>query len=299
MNNKIMLTNDNSIKKINFIYFILLTLLILFGFYKNGIIPYYHGYINILEMFKPIVLPYLFYYVTSFIVYVKTKRKNASYYSLLPTSGLIVGMLLPISFNFFLLLIIYIITTFVYVFYIENKISINFIMYSICIILLCSMAIYQNFDITSLFMNKYEYNVKIDSNISKKILGFNVSGISSSNVVLSVIIAFLLYFLTIYKYNISIYSIMSFIVVALPFSLLFKYDIYGMFNSYVLFMLIFGVNEIKTSSYTNLGEVVSGILLGILIFINSFISIPFSVIISSLILSLITPILNKLCRKVI
>ena len=48
--------SNNSIKRITLTYVISLLPLILFGFYKNGISLYIKKYVNILEMFKPLVI---------------------------------------------------------------------------------------------------------------------------------------------------------------------------------------------------------------------------------------------------
>ena len=50
-----MIKSNNSIKRLCITYLISLIPLIIFGFYKNGISLYIKRYINLLEMFKPLL----------------------------------------------------------------------------------------------------------------------------------------------------------------------------------------------------------------------------------------------------
>lgn len=98
--------NNHSTKKIMIHLLISLTPIILFSFYKNGIIPYQHGSINFLGIFYPLVF-ILIPTLTSFLIellyalfFLKKDRAGLKEYlsesfSIFP--GLFLGLILPIN----------------------------------------------------------------------------------------------------------------------------------------------------------------------------------------------------------
>jgi Na+-translocating ferredoxin:NAD+ oxidoreductase subunit D len=112
--------STNKTKKIMMHLFIALMPLILFSFYKNGILPYQNGYISVLEMLRPIlmILVASLTCVVSEIVYFKfiDKKDNIKElikesYSIFP--GLFLALTLPLYTPFSILIVGSIIATIV------------------------------------------------------------------------------------------------------------------------------------------------------------------------------------------
>jgi len=98
--------SDNSTRRTMVHLLIALSPIIVFAFYKNGIIPYQKGYSNFLEMFFPILfilLPTLTSFITELlysIIFLKKKNDALKEYlsesfSIFP--GLFLGLILPIN----------------------------------------------------------------------------------------------------------------------------------------------------------------------------------------------------------
>ena len=102
--------SNNSIKRITLTYIISLLPLILFGFYKNGISLYIKKYVNILEMFKPLVIILLGFLIgaTVNVIYEKKINKNKDnikdiiFSSLHPIYGILIGCISSINTNIIL-----------------------------------------------------------------------------------------------------------------------------------------------------------------------------------------------------
>lgn len=96
----------NSTKKMMIHLLIALTPIIIFSFYKNGIIPYNHGYVSFIEMFYPllfVLIPTLTSLIIEILyatIFLKKKKEDLKEYisesfSIFP--GLFLGLILPIN----------------------------------------------------------------------------------------------------------------------------------------------------------------------------------------------------------
>lgn len=106
------LKSSNTTSKMMFKLLISLIPIILFSFYKNGILPYIKGYADIFMMFKPLMMviissivclfsEYLWYYFTSSKKSIKYLINNS--YSIIP--GVFLALILPINTSYLILII--------------------------------------------------------------------------------------------------------------------------------------------------------------------------------------------------
>ncbi len=263
--------SDNSIKKITLIYIISLLPLILFGFYKSGISLYIKKYINILEMFKPLVIILLGFIIGILvnIIYEKKINKNKDnikdiiFSSLHPIYGILIGCISSINTN----IILFSIVTFIVLLiskFIKNT-KINYIALTSLIIFFI-MNIFGKFS----FLNIYEVSNKFNMNAIDYLFGKGSGGIVTTNILLLIISYIILYNSNIYKRNIPIYSFISFLLLTIIYCFI-KNDIGNimnmLFTNGILFSFVYIASEPNSSSYTRLGSTIYGIIVGILSFI--------------------------------
>lgn len=296
----IYLHDKKNIRTINLILFILSIPLILFGFYKNGIVVLLKDKIGIIEMFIPLILPFVFYYIVYFLTYYKNKKKfkkSVLEYSLLPNYGLLIGMCIPPHNNLIITILIFIIISFIYIYFLDNKVSINYMALSLLIIIIVNMLVLK-VNYLELYSNQYELSTELQYSTFSNIMGFNFGGLSSSSNILILFFAIILCATSIYKYEISITTTIVYIIIFFILKILgVSISYHDIFNFSSLFLILIIGTEMKTTPVTIAGRNTYGILLGIFIFIFSFLGMPISILLSIIICSIISPILNIIYRK--
>lgn len=263
--------SNNSIKRITLTYIISLLPLILFGFYKNGISLYIKKYVNILEMFKPLVIILLGFLIgaTVNVIYEKKINKNKDnikdiiFSSLHPIYGILIGCISSINTN----IILFSLVTFIILLiskFIKNT-KINYITLTSLIIFFI-MNIFGKFS----FLNAYEVSNNFNMNAIDYLFGKGNGGIVTTNILLLIISYIILYNSNIYKRNIPIYSFISFLLLTIIYCFI-KNDIGNimnmLFTNGILFSFVYIASEPNSSSYTRLGSTIYGIIVGILSFI--------------------------------
>lgn len=263
--------SNNSIKRITLTYIISLLPLILFGFYKNGISLYIKKYVNILEMFKPLVIILLGFLIgaTVNVIYEKKIKKNKDnikdiiFSSLHPIYGILIGCISSINTN----IILFSLVTFIILLiskFIKNT-KINYITLTSLIIFFI-MNIFGKFS----FLNAYEVSNNFNMNAIDYLFGKGNGGIVTTNILLLIISYIILYNSNIYKRNIPIYSFISFLLLTIIYCFI-KNDIGNimnmLFTNGILFSFVYIASEPNSSSYTRLGSTIYGIIVGILSFI--------------------------------
>ena len=263
--------SNNSIKRITLTYIISLLPLILFGFYKNGISLYIKKYVNILEMFKPLVIILLGFLIgaTVNVIYEKKIKKNKDnikdiiFSSLHPIYGILIGCISSINTN----IILFPLVTFIILLiskFIKNT-KINYITLTSLIIFFI-MNIFGKFS----FLNAYEVSNNFNMNAIDYLFGKGNGGIVTTNILLLIISYIILYNSNIYKRNIPIYSFISFLLLTIIYCFI-KNDIGNimnmLFTNGILFSFVYIASEPNSSSYTRLGSTIYGIIVGILSFI--------------------------------
>ena len=263
--------SNNSIKRITLTYIISLLPLILFGFYKNGISLYIKKYVNILEMFKPLVIILLGFLIgaTVNVIYEKKINKNKDnikdiiFSSLHPIYGILIGCISSINTNIILFSLVTFIILLISKFTKNTKI--NYITLTSLIIFFI-MNIFGKFS----FLNAYEVSNNFNMNTIDYLFGKGNGGIVTTNILLLIISYIILYNSNIYKRNIPIYSFISFLLLTIIYCFI-KNDIGNimnmLFTNGILFSFVYIASEPNSSSYTRLGSTIYGIIVGVLSFI--------------------------------
>ena len=263
--------SNNSIKRITLTYIISLLPLILFGFYKNGISLYIKKYVNILEMFKPLIIILLGFIIGILvnIIYEKKKNKNKDnikdiiFSSLHPIYGILIGCISSINTNIILFSLVTFIILLISKFTKNTKI--NYITLTSLIIFFI-MNIFGKFS----FLNAYEVSNNFNMNTIDYLFGKGNGGIVTTNILLLIISYIILYNSNIYKRNIPIYSFISFLLLTIIYCFI-KNDIGNimnmLFTNGILFSFVYIASEPNSSSYTRLGSTIYGIIVGVLSFI--------------------------------
>ena len=289
-----MIKNNDSIKRINFIYLISLIPLILFGFYKNGINLYYKKYVGIYGLFKPLILVISGFIIGIIIniIYEKIIKKNkmslkdAIFSSFHPLYGLLIGGISSINIS---------IITFTLVTFIMLFIS-KFLKYKINYVALTSLILFFIMNIKGefSFLNIYESSRNFNLNTLDYLLGKGSGGIITTNILLLLVSFLILYLSKTYKKNIPIYSTITFTILVIIYCL-YKGSIGSimdmLFTNGILFAFIFIATDSISSSYTKKGMVIYGIFVGLITFglylINPALSSLGAILIASILNSVI------------
>ncbi len=275
--------NDNYLHEkknnINTIYLIVLSFLIAFGFYKNGILVFKEFSNNYIMLFKPILFPILSIGISilfDFIFNKSLKLNDNSIYLLL------VSMIIPV--NTSILLFIFLNLIF--------NILIKFV-FDKCNLRINYVALFKLIIIGVLiFFNKYNYanNLEIIKKYSYDLIdifiGRGISGVCSSSILFSFLGYIFLSLNKYYKNEIPIISIISYMVLVLIFKFAFNHVI--IINSLIIFAFIFIAPLNSFSPAIKKDKVIYSILTGILTFIFTyFVNMYDGVIIAILIASTI------------
>ena len=150
-----------------------------------------------------------------------------------------------------------------------------------------------------LFLNVYEESVNHSYSITNYLFGNGSGGISNTLFIYSILIFIYLICDFSYKKHIVLTSLtVYYILLALSFVILKKFDYNIALNNNLIFAFIF-LNTISIfSPYTKGGCYLYGFILGLFSFIFSFIDINIGVYLVSLILSFVFPYFDKFILKI-
>ena len=303
---KIFLHSENSILRLNLQYLILLVPLVLFGFYKNGIIVYQKGYTTILGMFKPLIIPISSLLIGLLIFYLlNTKRKITVFESFkistFPIQTLILGMVLPIKVNIYVFLITLPILSFFYLkFFYNKKLSFNFIALSLIVIVLSSYLLSDYKTIAQLYINNYENSVILNPSIYRLLIGFNHSGLAITNHIISIMIFIYLIPKITFKREISLYLLSIFLLIGsinLVIGSSFSEQLRFIFNSSLLFCIFFIANELTSTPATKLAMFFYSLLVMIFYWLFSIITKDLAIFLSIFIVSISSYWLDIIFKK--
>ena len=281
-------------KSLNNITTISLILLILFGFYKNGIFLYTKNYVTFLEMFKPLLLIFMSIsgsVLGSFIhEHKKQKGIKLEYIDVLKTDiieSTILACVLPISTSPIILFIVVLI-----MYLIKDKYKFNYLALLFVIISLINRLLG-----TNVYENVYELSTVLNYNRIDLFFGLGSGGIASTSIVLIIGALIALSFNKLYKKEVAISSILTFIVITLLLSVIgnnYSGIFKTLFSHNILFALVFVAPITLYSCYTTKGQVLSGIIIGISTIVLSY-YIPYeSVFVSIFLVSLIKNIIDRI-----
>lgn len=270
-------------------YLIALIPLLIFSFYKNGILLYQNKLISFLDMFIPIYF-YIFSIVISFII---AKIFKEDKYEMILYS-LIVSLSISINTN----MIIYPILLFVGFFIIEYleklkgwKLHKTSIMHLLLILALLINA-YSYFNIAEK-LDIFHYN------LFDVFLGFTSGALATTSLFLCIVALTLLSFNRFYKKRIALscsvtYALIIFIIFLISGES--KYLIY-LLSGNAYFSFIFIASDLYISPYSEKGMIYYGVLIGVLTSLLTII-IPYEAsVLAIFICSLFVPLINKYTNK--
>lgn len=279
------LKSKNNENKILVKYILLLIPFLIYGFYKNGILLYKGGYVNIFYMFKPLILTI----ISILISYLFTKYKKEEFISYRLYLNILSSLIALPNTNIFIYLIILFLVNILYTF---KKVNISLI--TILLLIIVSM-IFSKY----LFLNVYEESVNHSYSITNYLFGNGSGGISNTLFIYSILVFIYLICDFSYKKHIVVTSLtVYYILLIISFVLFKKFDYNLLLNNNLVFSFIF-LNTISIfTPYTKGGCYLYGFILGLISFCFSFIDINLGVYLISLILSFTSLYFDKLILKI-
>lgn len=289
----------NKVLGINLLYILSILPVIIFGFYKNGIVVHNHGYISLFLSLQYLVIPIVIIvlsYVFEIYYYIGLK-KDEDYHnvvnSLVPYINalcyLVCGPL-----DYLWLTIPLIIVLDIGLKFIDNKFTINQVALFKCILYLILMIM----GIKSV-ANNYELTIEASNSFKNLFLGNYVGEIGVTSTLLVLVGYGILFFNSYYKKEIPIISLLCYAIVSVIIVLVlgtgFKTLLVDTVQSGLLFNLVFVGTISEATPVVKMGRIIYALLLGFLcaICINIFhLNILIYVVILGL--SLFTNLFNKI-----
>lgn len=287
------MTKKGISSRLYFTTFLCLIPLLLFGLYKNGVQLYKKDLVSFIEMIKPLIIIAMSIagaFIGSFIREFKAKNKDIKKVinnnKIILLEAMIIAFLMPINSSPIILFIFMIIMGLFFRRFELNRIASFYILIEV---------INKILGLNS-FENLYEYSALAKYNGLDLFLGFSSGGICSTSIILILISLFILMNNKIYKKEISVYSIISFVVLTSIFYMIkgdYASILPKVFGYNIFFIYVFVAPNLYSSSYTEKGKILSGILIGILTFVLSLVTYYGSAIIACFIVSILKGILDK------
>lgn len=327
------LKSSNSTNKMMKHLIISLIPIILFAFYKNGILPYIHGYTNVYQLFKPLIMVILscltcFFTEYCFYKYVTKDHKNFkdlinNTYSIIP--GIFLSLILPVNTSLLILIIGSVFASFIgklvyggFGHNIFNPALVGrlFVIASYGAVIMSSGGyynIYESVDavtsatplanLSSLnYVGSYEEVVGPYGSLLDLFLGKMPGALGEVSKLLIILAFIYLVCNKVLKWRISIsylftVFVMSFIIGIINGEGLW-YPMFHILTGGLMFGAVFMATDPVTSPISNSAGVVYGICLGILtIFFRFLTPYPEGVLSSILFMNLLVPIFNNYTIK--
>lgn len=234
-------------------YFIALIPLLLFSFYKNGILLYQNGLISFIDMF----IPLCFYGISSIVGFLVAYINKSDKWEYV-LYALILACTVSINTN----MLIYPIVLFVSLFiasFLKKKKEFNLLAFTRILLIL------------ALLLNSYSY-----MNVAEKIntfnynyfdifIGYGVGGLASNSLFFCLIAFIILCFNKFYKRVIPIISSISFFLVLLILFFITKNNIYleNLINGSAYFAFVFVGADLYVGPCTKIGKIIYGLVIGL------------------------------------
>ena len=199
--NNVYVRSKKNIYQISITRILLLLPMILYGVYKNGLFLYINKYTNLYGLFRPLIFIFGGAFIGAMVnviyelIFNKKNNNNPTIREILFSSfhieyGIILGCLVSINTN----VLVFFLSVFGLLMvskFFKNRVNI------MCVIFITIYAIQtlvlQNFD----YMNIYESNKLFEYNILDYIIGKNVGGIASTNILINLLV--FVYFFQLYN----------------------------------------------------------------------------------------------------
>ena len=279
--------------------------MILYGVYKNGLFLYINKYTNLYGLFRPLIFIFGGAFIGAMVnviyelIFNKKNNNNPTIREILFSSfhieyGIILGCLVSINTN----VLVFFLSVFGLLMvskFFKNRVNI------MCVIFITIYAIQtlvlQNFD----YMNIYESNKLFEYNILDYIIGKNVGGIASTNILINLLVFVLLSVTNNTKTSIGILSMLTSLFLFSIYCMFANVNIGNVFFQYgYIFVFTFVATDYVTSSYTILGMRIFGIVVGVLTFAFYFVNPILAPFIAVLLTSFLNNLIdrsNKLFKK--
>lgn len=275
-------------------YFAALVPLILFGLYKNGVRLYQKDLVDLLNMFKPLIILFMGAFgALAGSVIRELKRGEKLDFSIINKckgnilEAILAVAILPLKSS---PLIVFAVTFAVSLFL--NRLKINRIVLEYIAI--------EGFNVLfglNNFLSAYDESTILNYDGLDLFFGFGPGGIFATSIFLICIALLILSFSKFYKKELSISSIVTFLILGIvPKMIVGNYNeiLPYIFGYNFLFILVFIGPNMYSSSYTVQGQVLSGVLIGILTYGLSFLTPYTSAVLAILIVSLFKGVLDRI-----
>ena len=303
--NNVYVRSKKNIYQISITRILLLLPMILYGVYKNGLFLYINKYTNLYGLFRPLIFIFGGAFIGAMVnviyelIFNKKNNNNPTIREILFSSfhieyGIILGCLVSINTN----VLVFFLSVFGLLMvskFFKNRVNI------MCVIFITIYAIQtlvlQNFD----YMNIYESNKLFEYNILDYIIGKNVGGIASTNILINLLVFVLLSVTNNTKTSIGILSMLTSLFLFSIYCMFANVNIGNVFFQYgYIFVFTFVATDYVTSSYTILGMRIFGIVVGVLTFAFYFVNPILAPFIAVLLTSFLNNLIdrsNKLFKK--
>lgn len=268
-------------------YYIALIPLLIFGFYKNGILLYQHNLINLSNVFG-----ILYFYGISIIIGIILSFLLKESYK----ENILICLILSATISINTNKIIYPILLFISLFigkylYKKSKLKLNEIAFAR--LLLIFSLLFGTYS----YLNIGEKLEKFNYNAFDIFLGHGIGGIATTSLILLIFVFILLSTDKFYKKWIPISASLCYIGISVMYIIISKNNdfAYELLNGTIYFSYIFVAANINYSPNSRRGMIIYGILIGILSSIISILINPYEAgYLSIFLISLMIPIINKL-----
>ncbi|MCM1053849.1 MAG: RnfABCDGE type electron transport complex subunit D [Ruminococcus sp.] len=264
--------------------------LLLFGFYKNGVLLYNNNLLNL----KNALIPLYFYSISIIVAIIVSALLKENY-----KENILICLILSVSISLNTNMFLYPILLFVLLFIIRVLNKKRVFKFN-------TTSLIRLFLLLSLLIGSYSYlNIgeklsKFNYNIMDIFLGYGIGGIGTTSIFLLIVGLIILSFNKYYKKIIPITASISYVLLSTIILLLTNNHNYVLYllNGSAYFIFIFLAADITVSPYSYIGKVIYGVLIGLVTSLLSFNSYYIEAgFISIFLISLLIPFINKLTNK--
>lgn len=277
-----------------FLFYALFPLMI-YGWYKNGLLPFLNHDINWTLLFRPLMFPFFGFgagVLCDLLIWWKSEKTTI--WTEYPFYGLILGMIMPIQANpWFFLIILFLV--FYGIRFIRKERRKNALPI-LSMVMLCLFCILGSVS----FFNQSEIDHTLIYSLMDQFMGRSVGGVCTTSIFFSLIGYGILCCNYYYKKEIPCYILGTYVILCLIFEIFFPTGdlLKTMLNSSVVFASIFLGADMLSSPYMIEAQRLYGILIGMLgFFLIRFYSPILGIYISIFILSFFVFIFDQIASK--
>ena len=289
----------NKIFGINMLYLVSILPIIIFSFYKNGLMVYKSGELNLFLSLQYLIIPIIivilsYVFETYYYLCIKKDEDNNNIInSIIPYINTLCYLVTGPA-NKLYITIPLIVVLDVAMKFLDQKVCLNRVALYKCILflVLSLMSLYSN-------MNYHEATLKVvESDSSKLFLGMGVGEIGVTSTLLAIVGYIILLFNSYYKKDIPIICLVSYALVSvlLYFGKVVTFNelLVNTFNSGFVFIAVFVASLSTATPVVRSGRIIYAILVGIVaaVMIN-LVRFNIGVYFGILVISFLTPLLNK------